>query len=200
MCSLLTRSCSLVPTWRWLCLVLLLTLEQADSAHAQSSEAVDPWRVMGLVSTGAPLRVTRRASLGQETFAPVFVDLSAVVFFPGRGALRHGPLLGYSTNLTIDGGFYAPVSSLAQHVLSVGYLGRYALNDDWHALAHVALPFDVSGSGSVGAELSAGLAYRVLSGFGAFTALSGNLFGEEGGVGVLAAFELGVFLDYEVLP
>jgi hypothetical protein len=158
----------------------------------------DPWRIVALTSVGAPLRVTRRADLGQSTFAPPFVDAHVALLLPGRGELRHGPLLGVSTNLSIDGGFYAPVDALSQWVFAVGYMGRYALSDDLLALGHVALPFDVGESGSVGAELSVGLAYRVLAGFGAFAAWSGNVFGGEGGSSVITSLEIGAFIDYEV--
>lgn len=168
-------------------------------ANAQESVS-DPWRVMGLVSVGVPLRVTRRAELGQDTLAPAFVDANAWVLLPGAGALRHGPLLGLSTNLTIDGGFYAPVEALSQWFALVGYAGRYALNEDFFAMAHVAVPFDLGGSGSVGFELSGALGYRVLSGFGAFAELSGDVFGGEGGANVIASIEFGLFVDYEVLP
>lgn len=170
----------------------------ADDRPASTS--TDPWRVMGLTSVGAPLRVTRRADLGQSTLAPAFVDVNAALVLPGHGSLRHGPVLGLSTNLTIDGGFYAPVDALSQWVALVGYMARYGLNDDVFALAHVAVPFDLGDTGSVGVELSAGLAYRVLAGFGAFTALSGNVFGGEGSASVIASLEVGLFIDYEVLP
>lgn len=172
----------------------------APGVVAAQAAPADPWRIMGLASLGAPLRVTRRADLGQSTFAPPFVDANVALFLPGRGALRHGPLLGLSTNLSTDGGFYAPINVASQWVLSVGYVARYALNDDLFALGHVAVPFDLGESGSVGAELSVGVAYRVLAGFGAFSAISGNVFGGEGGSSVITSLEVGAFIDYEVLP
>ncbi len=169
----------------------------AETASAQQAP-LDPWRVVALTSVGAPLRVTRRADLGQSTFAPLFIDANVGVLLPGRGGFRHGPLLGVSTNLSVDGGFYAPVEVFSQWVMSVGYMARLDLNDDVFALGHLAIPFDVGETGSVGAELSAGLAYRVLSGFGAFAAWSGNVFGGEGGASAITSIELGAFIDYEV--
>lgn len=170
-----------------------------NGARAQDDRS-DPWRIVGVVSVGGPLRVTRRADLGQTAFAPVFVDGNVAVLLPGSGVLRHGPVVGLSTNLTIDGGFFAPVAVASQWVALVGYMARYALSADVFALAHAAVPFDLGASGSVGAELSVGLAYRVLAGVGAFTALSGDVFGGEGGASVIASVEVGLFIDYEVLP
>lgn len=182
-------------------LALALVVLAGSLGRAAAQEPVaDPWRVLGLASGGLPLRVTRRADLGQETFAPAFIDTQVGLFLPGRGAFRHGPLLGLSTNLTIDGGFYAPVNPLSQWVALVGYMARYALSDDVFALAHLAVPFELGETGSVGVELSGGLAYRVLAGFGGFAALSGDAFGAEGGASVITSFELGLFIDYEVLP
>lgn len=169
------------------------------SVSAQD-EPSDPWRVMGLTSVGAPLRVTRRAELGQSTFAPVFVDGSVALVLPGRGRLRHGPLLGMSTNLSIDGGFYAPVDPLAQWAVLVGYLARYAITDDVFAMGHAGLAWDLGSSDSAGAEISVGAAYRVLAGVGVFSSLSGNVWGGEGGLNWIASLELGLFIDYEVLP
>jgi len=178
----------------------LCSLAWLPSGALAQDTVTDPWRIDGFVSVGGPLRVTRRPELGQTTFAPLFVDATVAVLLPGTGVLRHGPVLGLSTNLTIDGGFFAPVDRLAQWIALVGYMARYALNNDVFALAHAAVPFDLGDSGSVGAELSAGLGYRVLAGVGAFTALSGDVFGGEGGASVIASIEVGMFIDYEVLP
>lgn len=166
----------------------------------QASDVVDPWRLMGLLSVGAPLRLTRRADLGQQTFAPPFIDVSGVLLLPGQGHFRHGPVLGLSANMLDDGGFYAPVDPFTQWVALIGYGATYAWGQDLFALAHLGMPFDLGASGSVGMELSVALAYRVLAGIGGFTALSADLFGAEGGVSAISALEVGVFIDYEVLP
>lgn len=183
-------------TW----LVWTACMASSPGAAFAQDEASDPWRVMGLTSVGAPLRVTRRAELGQSTFAPVFVDGNVALVLPGRGRLRHGPLLGMSTNLSIDGGFYAPVDPLAQRAVLFGYLARYALTDDVFALSHAGLAWDLGGSDSAGVEISIGAAYRVLAGVGVFSALGGNVWGGEGGLNWMASLELGLFIDYEVLP
>jgi len=183
-------------TW----LVCTAGMALAPTTAVAQDEPSDPWRVMGLTSVGAPLRVTRRAELGQSTFAPVFVDGNVALVLPGRGRLRHGPLLGMSTNLSIDGGFYAPVDPLAQWAVLVGYLARYAITDDVFAISHAGLAWDLGSSDSAGAEISVGAAYRALAGVGVFSALSGNAWGGEGGLNWTASLELGLFIDYEVLP
>lgn len=182
------------------CLVAMAGLALSPATVFAQDEPSDPWRVMGLTSVGAPLRVTRRAELGQSTFAPVFVDGNVALVLPGLGRLRHGPLLGMSTNLSIDGGFYAPVGALAQWAVLVGYLARYAITDDVFGMSHAGVCWDLGGSDSAGGEISVGAAYRVLAGVGVFGALSGNVWGGEGGLNWIASLELGLFIDYEVLP
>lgn len=151
-------------------------------------------------SVGVPLRLTRRDTFDQRRFAPLFFDaLAGYVFASSRG-FAHGAGLGFSLNLTEDGGFTEPVGPLQQFVLMPAYLLRAQLHPDLFALGHVGLPISLNAGTSVGLELAAALGYRLLAGFGTYAEAGLDAFG--GGDNTLHlgfSLELGVFLDYEVL-
>jgi hypothetical protein len=67
------------------------------------------------------------------------------------------------------------------------------------ALGHVGVPILVRGGPAAGFELGAALAYRVLAGAGVFAQLDLAAYG-AGTFSLLASLELGVVIDYEVLP
>ena len=170
----------------------------ASSASAQ--EVDGPQRYFGALSTGAGLRLARNVDFGQTALVPAYIDALAGYVLPG-GALRHGFGLGASIAYTDDGGYVEPVIALEQLVLMPAYLLRYELDLDWTVLAHAGVPIVVAGGPSCGLELAGALGYRFLAGFGGFAELGFDTFiGTSTTFHPIATLELGVFIDYEVLP
>jgi hypothetical protein len=171
----------------------------ALSSRAQAEEArTDPGRLLGYAAIGVPLRLTVDSALGQDRVAPAFADVLVGYALPG-GQFRHGFGLGLSWNMGHDGGYTTPVYAADQFVLMPAYLAHYTLNPDVFALGHVGVPILVRGGSSAGVEIGALLAYRVLAGLGVFGAVNLDGFVAES-FNLLASFEVGVVVDYEVLP
>jgi hypothetical protein len=109
--------------------------------------------------------------------------------------------LGASLNMTEDGGFTEPVGIADQLVLMPAYLGYHALNDDFTLLGHLGVPIVLGETSSAGVELALGGGYRWLAGVLAYAELGSDLFvGADTTANVLVSLELGIMLDYEVLP
>jgi hypothetical protein len=162
----------------------------------------EPPRYLATLGAGATLRFTRNIDFGQEQFGPVFTDGLVGYVLSGRGALGHGPALGFSANLTSDGGYTEPVHPGEQWTVMPAYLLYRDLHPDWLSLAHLGIPFVALGEAKTwGMELAAAIGYRVLSGTGVYTEATFTLFpGAVSSVHPAASLELGVFLDYEALP
>ena len=178
------------------CLACTFVQLQPGQVHAQASEQPPHYLVLG--SAGVPLRLTLDDKFGQTRFAPAFVQIAFGYALPG-GRLRHGFSASVAWNLTRDGGYIDPLYGGDQFVLTPSYLAYYTLNTDVIALGHVGLPIVVRGGRSVGLEIGAALAYRVSAGSGLFAELDVDAFG-AGTFALLASLQLGVMIDYEVLP
>lgn len=171
-----------------------------SSARAQDGESAPPPHAIAALSVGAPLRVTRNVDFDQEVLAPVFVDALFGYTLWTRG-WQHGLGLGASLNMTEDGGFTEPVGIADQLVLMPAYLGYHALNDDFALLGHLGVPIVLGQATTAGVELALGGGYRWLAGVLAYAELGGDMFiGSGTTANVLVSLELGVMLDYEVLP
>jgi len=176
----------------------VLAVHASSSGRVRADERTEPGRVLGLASAGVPMRLTVDESLGQSRFAPFYGNVLAGYVLPGT-CLRHGFGLSFSWNFGHDGGYTEPVYAADQFVLMPSYLAYYTLNTDFFAIGRAGLPILVRGGPSVGLEVGAAIAYRIFAGTGVFAAL--NLDGFVGiGVNLLASLELGVVIDYEVLP
>jgi hypothetical protein len=183
--------------------------EPADGAPTRgsdaSSDALAPrdhfGRVVATGTVGLALRLTQNVDFDQSALAPFYADLLGGYVFGSSGAYHHGFGLGVQFNLSSDGGYTEPVNPLGQWALSPNYLGLLELGEDFLGLAHVGLPILLSGTKSVGLDLGAGAAYRLLAGFGIYTELSFAAFlGASTTLHPLFCWELGLSLDYEVLP
>ena len=173
----------------------------ARVANAQQQQPQQgPERYFGALSTGDGLRLTRNTDYGQGTFVPAFIDALAAYVLPGA-RLRHGVGLGASVNYTDDGGYIEPVIAFEQLVLMPTYLVYADLNRDFLLLGHVGVPITVAGGPNAGFELAAAGGYRMLAGFGLLAELGLTTFvGTATSLHPAVTLELGVFLDYEVLP
>ena len=154
--------------------------------------------MLGMVSAGVPLRLTLDASLDQERLAPAFGNVLLGYVLPG-GALRHGFGVGLSWNISHDGGYTTPVYAAEQFALMPSYLAYYTVNTDVFAIAHAGVPILVRGGPVAGFELGAMIAYRVFAGTGVFAGIDLDAYGGLG-FNLLASLELGIVIDYEVLP
>jgi len=178
-----------------------LALLFASGVQAQSADAADPSdppRMLGLISAGVPLRLTLDSKLDQSRIAPAYGSLLLGYALSGE-RLRHGFGVGASWNMGHEGGYTTPVYAGDQITLMPSYLAYYSLNPDVFGIAHVGVPFLVRGGTSLGFEIGAALAYRVFAGSGVFAALNLDVF-RAVGFNLLASLELGVVIDYEVLP
>jgi hypothetical protein len=182
-----------------LCAALALPL-RAAGVRAQEAR-VEPAHVLALVSTGVPLRLSLHEDLGQDRVAPAFADTLLGYVLPGHGRVQHGVGLGVSTNLERDGGYVEPLYAAQQLVLMPAYLAYAALGRDLPVLGHVGLPMLLGEGRSFGLELGAALGYRMLAGLGLFVEVDvATYVGARSALSVLASAELGVLVDYEVLP
>jgi hypothetical protein len=183
-----------------LALCALVALAWTGSVRAQiaaDSSGSTP-RMLTMISGGAPLRLTVDRSLGQERVGPMFGNVMLGYLLPS-GRLQHGFGVGASWNATHDGGYTTPVYAFDQVALMPSYLAYYQLNPDVFGIGHIGLPVLVRGGPSAGLELGAALAYRVLAGTGIFAGIDLNSHIARG-LSVFASLELGVVIDYEVLP
>jgi hypothetical protein len=168
-------------------------------AHAQQSdERQQPPHYLLLGSAGIPLRLTLNETFGQSRLAPAFGQVLVGYALPG-GRYRHGFGAGVSWNLTHDGGYTDPIYGGDQFALMPAYLAYYALNTDVIGLGHVGVPILVRGGRAAGLEVGAALAYRLFAGAGLYGEVDLDAYA-AGTFSVLASLQLGVMIDYEVLP
>ena len=167
-----------------------------SQAHAQAS----PQRYLAAVTAGAPLRLTRDVDLDQGTLAPLYSDVLAGYIMPGEH-LRHGLGAALSLNITEDGGYTEPVAPGEQLAIAPSYLLYVDLGPDGLLLGQAGLPIVLTGSNTVGLAVSGALGYRLLAGVGVLAELGFETFvGVASTLHPTVSLELGVFMDYEVLP
>jgi hypothetical protein len=175
-------------------------------AHAQTptsaAAATQPARFVGILSSGAALRLSLHEELGQQRLAPAYVDALLGYVVGSSRSYRYGAALGVSSNLSDDGGFAEPVYAGEQLVLMPAGLGYLELTPDLPLYTHVGLPILLGIAGrSFGLEFGAALGYRVLAGMSAIGGLDLTTFvGSRARLNVLVSLELGVAFEYEVLP
>jgi hypothetical protein len=179
---------------------LWLALPTSATAQSVPTDAGLPRYVAGL-SAGVPLRITRNVDLDQSAIAPVFTDALGGYVFRGTSYFQHGVGLGLSLNLSADGGFTEPTAGGQQFVVMPAYLLAWNPDPDFFGLGHAGLPVTVAGTNAMGLELAFALGYRWLAGAGTFAELGFDLFRGVGGtMHPSISLELGVLLEYEVLP
>lgn len=180
-----------------LCALVPLCWSGRAAAQEEDRSAPTP-RMLTLISGGAPLRLTVDRTLGQERLGPLFGSVLLGYALPG-GRLQHGFGVGASWNATHDGGYTTPVYALDQIAIMPAYLAYYHLSPDVFGIGHIGLPVLVRGGPSAGLQLGAALAYRIFAGTGVFAGIDLNSHIARG-LSLFASLELGVVIDYEVLP
>jgi hypothetical protein len=167
-------------------------------ASAQAADSSPTPRMLMLVSGGAPLRLTVDRSLGQERLGPLFGSVLLGYALPG-GCLQHGFGVGASWNATHDGGYTTPVYAFDQVAVMPAYFAYSQLSPDVFGIGHLGVPVLVRGGPSAGLQVGAALAYRVFAATGVFAGIDVNSHIARG-FNLFASLELGVVIDYEVLP
>jgi hypothetical protein len=177
-----------------------LCLMGVANVRADAPAATLP-RYLTAVSVGLAVRLSVDETFDQDRLAPVFADALAGYVFGSDTEFAHGIGLGLSLNLSEDGGFTAPVGVMQQLVVMPSYLLYWNVAPELFALGHAGIPIAVTEGVSAGAEIGAALGYRLLAGFGAYTEAAVELFGGANStINPVLSFEVGLFLDYEVLP
>lgn len=179
--------------------------EGASSGTAPSGPAARRFaRIFGSVGAGASLRLyydPDPSNLGQDLLAPVYAQLRGGYFLESEGDLQHGFGLGIATNLTpdplnIETGFY----SLGQWTFAPSYFLRVWFAEEVQLLASFGVPIGISGDyQSIGLELSIGVIYKFLAGFGIYAQVTPSLY-FAAFVQPLLSLDIGLVFDYEVLP
>ncbi len=166
----------------------------------------DPLRIVATLGGGASIRLIDDPLLGQQRFAPSFLDLAGGVVFPGRG-LRHGALLQISTNISPDGNASTGYDPLQQWVLQPTYYAYLPVVDDLITLTgKVGLGFALSaaatGGPSYGFEIALGAQFQpIFAGLGLYAEASFSTWvGVSSSLFPIVSFEGGIVIDYEVLP
>lgn len=180
----------------------LLALCLALPAQADDELASGTPRFIAALSSGLPLRLTLADDLAQQRLAPAFVDGLFGYALSSSWRYQHGVGLGVSSNVQDDGGYTEPVHAGEQLVLMPAYLGYLPLSADAPLLLHLGLPVLLGPAGrSFGLEAGAALGYRLLAGASVFCELDLSTYvGARATLHALASLELGVLLEYEVLP
>jgi hypothetical protein len=191
----------LLKTRAWALTALFCGIAVIVSHGAMAQDSADNSaapRLLALISGSAPLRLTLERDLGQKRLGPISGNVLLGYALQG-GRLQHGFGVGVSWNATHDGGYTTPVYALDQIALMPAYFAYLQLNPDVFAVAHLGLPVLVRGGPSAGLEVGAMIAYRVFAGTGVFAGLdlSSHI---AHSLSVFASLELGVVIDYEVLP
>ena len=172
--------------------------QAAEAQDAGPDESSPTPRMLVLISGSAPLRLTRERDLGQDRVGPISGNVLLGYALAG-GRLQHGFGVGVSWNATHDGGYTTPVYALDQIALMPAYLAYLQLNPDVLAVGHLGIPVLVRGGPSAGVEAGAMIAYRILAGTGVFAGVDLNAHAAHS-LSIFASLELGVVIDYEVLP
>jgi hypothetical protein len=177
---------------------------EPSAPKAEAAEPAEPdhfGRVITTTTAGLALRMAQNVDFDQTALAPFYLELLGGYVFGASGPYHHGLGLGVSFNLSSDGGYTEPIAPARQWAITPNYLGYLELGPDFFGLAHIGVPILITDTKSVGVELGAGAAYRLLAGFGLYTELSFAAFMGSGSTfHPLFCWELGLSLDYEVLP
>jgi hypothetical protein len=161
------------------------------------------------LGAGGSIRIIQYEDLVQERFAPSYLQLRGGWFFEGDGMFQHGVVLGVGTPLSGDGTEAHGVSPFGQYSLAPSYMLRIIPDGDlgnwFQATGRIGIPLSVGEQFSWGWEAGIGMLVKPLEGFGIYgeigisqyfaNDLEQNLLQHP-----LLSFEIGLAVDYEVLP
>ncbi|MCS6797593.1 MAG: hypothetical protein NZ898_03520 [Myxococcota bacterium] len=177
----------------------------------------EPARIVVQVGLGTSLRPVQNVDFefSQGLFAPGFLDGHVAYVLPTAAAWRHGFGVDISVGLTGDGNVLTGVDGLVeiltgqavqppngpQMSIAPTYRLYRRLEEDWVLGARAAMPVNVTPNLSPGLELSGQVARMLTAGLGPYAELGASAWlGSSGTVHPLLSVEVGLLLDYEVLP
>lgn len=162
---------------------------------------------------GGQLRLGTDDTFDQDATPPIYADVMLGFTMPVEG-FDLGISIDGSVNLQSDGGYTEPVFVYQQWSLTPALLLYHDWGRDWLALVRLGPTFVFVGPtdlpdsssegvslGSAGGELGITGAHRWLAGLLTYAEINLDMWvGEGGSRHWTAALELGLLLDYEVLP
>lgn len=164
-------------------------------------ERSDPARVWLQFGGGFTLRLVKDRDFAQDSFAPAFIDAFGAVVLPSSEVWRHGFGLGASFNLVSDGGILEGVDAFQQFVFTPSYLAYLRFSDDFVAHGKFGVPWVISPETSLGLQLDLGITGLLTSSLGAYVEFGLAAFlGAEDTIHPTLSAEVGISIDYEVLP
>lgn len=125
-----------------------------------------------------------------------YIDLAASMAFGDPNGFQHGGTVHLSIAL----------GGVSQQVLSPGYFLAYRPADQVMAFGRIGAAYVISPDENLGGELALGAAYFLTASLGVSAELIGSLYygagTEDVGYGVypVLSAQIGLILDYEVLP
>lgn len=185
--------------------------DDEERAHTEDDgppAIVMPWRILGSVGGGVTLRIINDLTLSQDRFGPSFLDFAGSVVFPSAERWRHGATLAISMNLDGEGppapaDRNAPdpgINGGSQWTFTPSYLAYFRFGEDLVLSGRVGVNLTVAPYFVPGAELSVGGTFLFTAGLGAYVELTGNLAFGQSDVSPTLSGEIGIMIDYEVLP
>jgi hypothetical protein len=125
-----------------------------------------------------------------------YLDLAAGALLGRAGHLQHG--VGVNASFALEG--------IRQEVITPAYLALLPLSPRWQLRGRLGLPIVVEPDASVGVELGIGGVFLASAGLGFTMEAIGSLFPgaatleETSTLIPIVSLQLGVLVDYEVLP
>lgn len=159
---------------------------------------------LGSLSYGRGLRFNNpfrlQTELGDDgeslSLTAGYLDLGVGAALGDPHGLQHGAVLHLSI----------ATNGVRQEVLSASYLALHPLGREWLGFARLGVPVVLEPDVSVGTELGVGATYLVSSGLGVNAELVSSLFfgaatwEHDPNIFPVLSLQLGVWVDYEVLP
>jgi len=160
-------------------------------------------RFFASLGAGGTVRIIQYETLNQQRFAPSYLQLRLGYFFEGDGMFQHGVVLGFGTPLSGDGTARDGVDPFGQLSLAPAYMLRIIpegdLGDWFQPTLRVGIPFSLGEQFSWGWEVGVGSLLKIFEGFGVYGEFDVSMYFAQD-VHPLFSFEIGLAIDYEVLP
>ena len=164
-----------------------------------------PWlHLLGAVAVGRGLRLNNpyrlETRLGDTdrslSLSATYLDLAVGCTFARRVGPEHGPMVHFAEAL----------EGIAQDVLTPGYVALWRWSPRWLVYGRAGVPVVLRPDATIGMEAAVGAVFHLTAGIGLTAEVIGSIFygaaTYERDVTTIPmlAMQLGVFLDYEVLP
>ncbi len=157
------------------------------------------------LGVGGSVRIVQYVDLNQDRLAPAYLQLRGGYFFESDGLAQHGVVLGVATPMTGDGiatpGF--GVDGFTQYSIAPAYMIRLVPDGDlgewFNATGRLGIALALGEQFSWGWEAGVGMLVRPLAGLGIYGEIDFSQYFAQDNHPLLS-FEIGVAIDYEVLP